>query len=570
MPQKAQVLAETFAVLIIFVAFFFCGGGRINEHSLELRPYPDALEQVWMAKQIAVGRSPLLPIGHEFHPSRYSVVHPFVQAIWISINGGDWRSAHRWSPIAIILGAIVFHLFLTTLHIKPLTRLVITLITTLSPAMIRESQATLQEPTIWLMFALSCLSWQVAMNNGCSRSFNQHLFMFAGMMSGLLICIRPTYVLWPVLLSGQAVYFFGRQNTNRWWTFILGLCASIVTCLLLMRRLTGQWALQHYDHWQYTGDFFALKNILMPRWFSQYPEEAVWQQLGADLIGLRTGLVPWGLAFTWVLLACPVVLFYRNKSKPDLLPVLVLFAIGQVAAHCSYVFYGPRFVIVAFACFVATGCVGWEVLAGRFSWPSQQKRCSAVVLSLLAAVLLTYGTDQRRTTMRKLYAELTGGLETRRETVSNTLATFRTDSCKLKRLHCPIYVCQVNPLFLRLCTDLPTTSVVYQLADGVNAYFDSQMMQLPYTHIKEDGRRLRPYHLSLTRQDPADNTIALRQGLFQLLLSEHGAIAIYVPLWKADEMSLLFAQMTNCGTMVDLSSSGSTWVLFVISMQQNP
>lgn len=421
-------LLELSVVLMLLHFFLGLGGAVPSADALEFRPVPDAVEYVWVADALAHGRSALMPVVNEWHPSRYSIVHPLMMSLWMQARGGSLESVWSWSPVAVWLGLLVLYFGLLRARVLWPFRLAFLYLALFTPMTFESARNLLQEPSLLLLFAVAlvCLhegllrmgsprhamsggdcpdtprepAWFPPLDEAPRRIIDRaSIFLFiSGAFGASLACVRPSLAAFPLLCLGVIVMLSWRQR-GRIIAYLLGGITCIVGLVLITWIATGRPRLYSYYHWNPEhgpgairwGQAFAFPGGLGPL--------RQWQQVFSDWLGLTPGITMAGWVSCMVLLVCELgACFSRWNGKPNaaddpthsamhrrLVHVLLLFCLSQVVFHCFYDYYHTRFFIVSFPAFAWAGILGMDRLL-KTMW--KRKRISAWMVASLGVVML--------------------------------------------------------------------------------------------------------------------------------------------------------------------------------------
>lgn len=371
---------------------FLFGGLSPRPESLLFRPVPDAAEQNFMAWAMATGHAPLLPIVHEVHPAHYSPVAPFATSLWMRLAGGSdpLSAAVTWPPAALLLGALCLWRAMGHGGMPTAVRATALLLVMGSPALLDCGRMTLQEPTMFLLFAAGAWAWAAGASappDPAGRALPGAVVRYgiAGFCHGALFCIRPsTAPLTPAVALGEA---WRGWRAGRWRDaglrmagYAAGWLAAVSATGNSMRWFAGEFALTGYRHWipDMAARMVAWSNLRAPinTDFGRQPDHL--RLLTDAVIGWRPGLSPVGypesvwLGFGVVVFpAAMAVAAWRRRSEAGA-PVsphsalgiwvcLLPFCAFQVVFHACYRFYDLRFqVLTATALSVAAVAGLWR------------------------------------------------------------------------------------------------------------------------------------------------------------------------------------------------------------------
>jgi hypothetical protein len=84
--RLAALLGSMAVFFLITFALMSRGIGRPTIDLAFFRPAPDTAEQLWIASSFSRFHTPLIPIAHEYHPSRYSPVHSWLVGLYLLLT----------------------------------------------------------------------------------------------------------------------------------------------------------------------------------------------------------------------------------------------------------------------------------------------------------------------------------------------------------------------------------------------------------------------------------------------------------------------------------------------------
>ncbi|MBN1515534.1 hypothetical protein JXA32_03085 [Candidatus Sumerlaeota bacterium] len=394
--QRAFALALECAALIgmLSVASWY-GFGHASPGSVRLMPSPDSPEQAWLASSMLHGFDPRLKIGNQLRPSRYSPAHPFFLQLAARWQRG-MAGIHQWSPVGICMGLLAVWLWLWLGGLDALARLGAVGMILFTPLFFRMSQTIMQESTIFMLFGLTMLGWLAwlrMLEQPDKPRWRLHVLGTAiGVVLGLLIAIRGTYIVLAPCMAGTHLYF--RQGEWRALAATATACAAVFAAQLTWNGYTGAgFGLFSYAHW---GHYFTNSFLWRQLWQPPFVSDAMGEPHPAALMMLRDwfgfqpeatafgplAMIPLALLGLWALIER-----VRDKDwpQPDIAPeswmatllpapdkrlyeqmvALALFLITQFALHHFYFFYSWRFWILAYPCIVLLGMAGWSLALKR-------------------------------------------------------------------------------------------------------------------------------------------------------------------------------------------------------------
>lgn len=395
--RSFPAVAEALAVLLLFLGFLALGAGRPDPEARMLRPHPDLLEQVHMAWALVRGTTPLVTVGNELHPPRYSFAHAVPLALWIRVTGKDPDAPFTW-PLAALAGAgAVLIAGLAAWRVPAPWRVAAVALFLLSPITLDAARSALQEPTMVLFLMAGTALWAWSFRTGPGR-LERAFCGAAGVCLGLAACIRPTA---GALLLGVALYELEAGRRGRGWARPLAGATGAVAAVLVVGALTwiftGAFRLVAYNHWQPGFRFFAPELAWRPPGnLPDGPPMGVVVQEALLATDPRTRLfllTPFAMGL--LLLAALVAPWFPECPPEDPaaappspaappLPssVFLLAALLEVLAFACYFYHAPRFFLPAWALVIVGGVLGAASLAARLP------RLPVVLAHALAAALL--------------------------------------------------------------------------------------------------------------------------------------------------------------------------------------
>ncbi|NUP90755.1 MAG: hypothetical protein HUU25_13210, partial [Candidatus Sumerlaeia bacterium] len=152
------------SLLLLLCCDYHVRVGDLPERGvLEFHPLPDAAEQAFVAQAFARGRDPMLPIGNELHPSRFSPVSPFLQSLtlrWLGDYDAEALLSH--SVFAVQAALVLLYGWMAALGLSVPARLAAVWMLVRTPMLRQMGRNILQEPQILLLFALAGLAAALA------------------------------------------------------------------------------------------------------------------------------------------------------------------------------------------------------------------------------------------------------------------------------------------------------------------------------------------------------------------------------------------------------------------------
>jgi hypothetical protein len=520
------------AVVLIIGQFLRQVGTTPAQGVLEIRPTPDAAELAWVAQAFAEGRGPLMPIADELHPSRFAPVHPLLASLWLRVWDGDLATALRgYSLAAMVLGAVLLHLWLGVAGLSPLGRVVVVAAVLRTPLAIAAARSLLQEPTLFLLFAAGGLAWSGGLRllrDAPRRPVGVCVFGLAGAILAAFTCIRPTGAPLLVVAAVDAVWTLGRRpSLGALGALALGAALVLGADVIYTLRVAGIVHLVAYSHWHPHFWGFSWARPFEPTRDIFHQTQGL--RLLRDALGLTGHLSSAGVASAIVaLVGIDLLLRFRTAPMRTQAVLLAVFALSQATAHLFYEFYATRFFIAAYPAFLIAGVAGWEA-ALRSLWRGERWRRAAVVLAVPALTVLFLGIGRPWPIAGKLASEKEWRMT----------QAHRANGERVRALECPLFVDRLPVLNMRLLLGLGDwPHPIAPLVSSLDLYSDGHSPLFVIGHVAP-GRG----HIEdppLWPGDPARSFLVdhrgqvANDGRIERLVAHDGRIAVYGPSWRTD------------------------------------
>jgi hypothetical protein len=579
---------ESLILILILKGFINLGAGKPEKGSLFFRPAPDAAEFAWVAQAFARGRSPLLPIVNELHPSRYSPIHPFLLSLWIRINWGNPDAIHTWSLYAIILGTAGLYILAIQNHWPRHYRILSAYLLLFTPFFVNQTRGFMQEPTIFLLFSWGILFWY----NGMRRSSGEKLIFqlsnkrdmvryglnfAAGLLLGAAGCIRLTiFPLFLFLAFAMVLVKSLRQAWMRIAIFLLGVSVIILVSGIYLYKIAGIPFVSAYQHWMPGVRYFAWKNAFIepPNYKVGLPNYLLTAQ---ELSGIRKS----GFLFGW---QSPVLLFIggfllvfsirkkmdADRKNPLLSPILLfllfLFALSQIVVHLFYNYYDLRFFILVYPIFVISGLAGWNLTISKIYHAKIMRKIYVIILAAgILALIAGIGNINHAWEVFSFMAQKTDALKTSREEIR----IHKRYGEFIPALSCPIFVDRLPVLNARILLGLHEYPFpIAPLERNAKTSGDGHTIQFLWYQVKPPVKYLDPGFL--WPGNPYENSLFdLEKGYFQeklieALLSHYGKIGIYYPLAREVELGPFFSNLDRNNYRIINANLEEQWALIII------
>ena len=338
-----------------------------------LFPGPDGIEYAWFAFALNEGRSPMVAVAHEVHPSRYGPIHPLCMAAYMFLDGDGMDSFLQYSEVAMMLACVCFWAMLAGLGARAPTRIAAVLVVFYSSQPIRRGRSLMPETTICMMLlagaALGVWCARFAPQGAWGRRLAVAGFVMAGALCAVPGTIRPSLL--PLAGLPILAALFGMEGDGRRRALLavsLGACCTPLLTMVANRGLMGYWGLTAYDHWTSSIRFMNPSTLLSPT--GAFPHApSILQLTGEAFLGRSMHLarspgpalpIVWGLALF-------SVLRFRAMPPPSRayswFPAFALVTFGvNFLFHLVYFFHDMRFHLMNFALVGAAAMMGAERL----------------------------------------------------------------------------------------------------------------------------------------------------------------------------------------------------------------
>jgi MFS family permease len=529
------------------------------------RPYPDAVEHAWVTQAFAHGRSPLMPLANELHPSRFSPIHPLMASLSLRLGEGEFTGLLWHSSAALVLGCLLIHGWLGVVGLSLTARIVALLAILRLPMMVTVGRNIMQEPSMLLLFGVGGLAWALAMQSlgrPRRRVIGMVSMALAGAALAALLCIRPPTAPMLVLVALHVVMTLGWRGALAPLIALgLGAAGVIVATALYVHHVAGLWDVTAYHHWipGFTGLSWSqpgrppLNGDSLPMGI----------MILSEVFGISTRLTAAGILSPVLALLGVALLIPRGLSWPGRLPMALLFAfaLSQLGFHLFYQHLEVRFFILAFPALLIAGAAGWDA-ALRAWWRRGQWRSLAALVALLVAIGLVGIPWPTRSAFVSTWD--------RREVMAH-----RRNASVVRHLDCPLLVHRMSVLSARLLLDLsdwPHVIAPFQVhlrldLDGHTPQFRMSDVGPPRGHLGDP---------SLWPEDPhfsglIDHDLEMIGGeQAERLLERHGRFAIYTPTWMEWQIGNLRGWALERGLTLRDISRDRRWCLIVVEPPPDP
>ena len=249
-------------------------------------------EYLYVANQFSSLSNPLLPIGIEYHPSRYSPVHSFFLALWTNIFPFT-ESFSFYSPVVIIFAMLMLYKTLELLNANHYYRVGLIGVILLSPITINISRSVMSESTMLLLF---CGALYFVVKGLLSVADKSYLFLYiSGFLLGLLVWCRITFAVLAMILVG-VVFCYLVSRGKPFSRSVLAISAGGASVLLLgcfyAFLLTGKLSFSTYSHWLGVYDLFGLQ---FPYLF--YTDSAEYNRIWKIVLATNFGFIPYSVYY---------------------------------------------------------------------------------------------------------------------------------------------------------------------------------------------------------------------------------------------------------------------------------
>jgi hypothetical protein len=617
-PLRAALRETLLFAAVLTLCHLFIGwcDARPGAGSPLLRPLPDASENAFVALAFAEGRSPLLPIANELHPSRFSPVHPFIASLWIRANGGGLRPIYDYPVYAVCLGALFLSVWLGVAGVSSPLRLIAVIAVLHSPLMIGLAQFFLQEPTFFLLFTVGGVAWSAGIR-GAGRNPNGIAALgalaFAGALWAALACARPPLMILGCLALAAIPLSLGKAKClNALVAVIIGGMSVVVLCIVYQLHVAGLFHVVAYHHW--APDFVGFHWAQPLRPPLNVADTPLWLLLLRDTLGLTEAVtVGWWITPALALVGV-LLLALRRLSTParGLGVLLLLFWVSQMALHAFYEHHDARFAVLSYPSLLMAGLIGWDG-ALRALWSrSAGAKLLAVTVALTLGIGLTgaWSTlplpeDAEESQDPEMEGESNEAVEVQPEGVASSefsltpvsaslesatgesvsdeeigfwdarefdlrlLAGIRAHIDTTKRLECPVFVDRTSLLNTRIFLEMADSPQVFaSLTEHLDHSQDGHLPQFWMSDVGPPRGLLES--AEIWPNDPLNSCLlhndctVIDDGRIERLIAQHGRIAIMYTIWRRKDLEPLFTWADAHGLQMRDAARDTSWRLRVL------
>ncbi len=189
------------AVILLLTSVMIKSAG--SRRGLELMPWPDGLEYVASAVNLAAGRGAVLHFGGYTYPPRYTAGYPLILEFFYGLNGTDFRPLYA----SMILGMLsVFGVFMLTRgQFWRLAATIAALLLALSPVFITYSSLVMSDVPTLCVTICAAVMLVLATSDYATQSpswMRMSAWLIFGLFAGFSTIIRPTNT---AILAGLAL-----------------------------------------------------------------------------------------------------------------------------------------------------------------------------------------------------------------------------------------------------------------------------------------------------------------------------------------------------------------------------
>lgn len=590
--QTALHVIEFIALFLLLLSWRNIIPDEARYESMVFRPVPDAAEYAYVAYAFTLGKSPLLPIANELHPSRYSPVHPFLMSVFLRLSGRALEQIFSYPLYAVVTGAILFYLWMVVGRMGLLWRLMTIFFILYTPLFQRVASSIMQESTLFFLFSVTNLALIVGIFSflkvgndkagaqmparSLFREWMGYLLLFiSGFCAGALSCMRPT--IFPIIIFdvGLLLWVFpGRQFFKPAAFFLLGSFACAGVIIIYMFRVAGLIDITAYRHWGAGGlrRLFGFRYVMSPP-VNGRSSLSNWLVYLQAISGHTRDMLLWGKnaaisLFVAGLLGAGILTregLWRKKAmgaeqKGVDLPgvnfyvfyrhcvILFLFALSQYLIHIFYFYHDVRFLVLLLPSCAVFGMAGCEIIT-RHLWRGMKKKGLVVVLVALLTINF-FNIPSFPDVLRRLELSDTGG--DIRQYFWKDAAVHNTNKRIAKSLNCPIFVDRLPVVNARLLLELmdypyPIAPLVRENDlqwDGHTVQFGAYSIGQPRGYINPASLwKDNPYYSFL--YDPYTQTF--KGEFLDSLVNYYGRIALYYPLWREKALAPVINDITARG-----------------------
>lgn len=579
------------------------GLGQPSSESHEYRPTPDAVEYAWVARQFAGGASPLMPIVNDLHPSRYAPVHPWFMSIWVRLHGDNDRAMFTWPMTAWLGGLLFLYLWMAIVRLSLPARFAILALILFSPLPYQICQELLQEPTMFMLFWMMILSWQLSiMILHKSQSSQQRLLpilsklILSGALAGAgvaaLVLMRPTIAPLGLLVL---VYL---AMVGEMWKRIIALLAYLTSGLLVTvvvvvynHTITGQYLLSTYYYWMPDIHTWIYDWGLLFTSDPQLHDIPRIDDLVRTFLGINSTLHPMGVVSGTLIFAG--VLYHaaawaralgaklaNSKAVPNAYSInaiallLILFFVSQIIIHIAYKAWYPRFFVLIHSLWIVLGVVGIEKIVSSLRAKFPQYQSAVIVLTAALFILITgiYRYPLINVAIRDITQP-----DIKPEHRDAFARVHRFFTPLMKREAAPLFVDRLPVLNARLLLDLDVKSFPFPISQFEyqnDLYWDGHTVQFfMFKPLKVMGQ-LNPgapwrslphlsYLVNLKQRE-------IETEYFTGLLNHYGKIIIYINIYREHRLELLLDWARENGVKVQWRIEHDGWVMIVLTHADPP
>lgn len=417
-PSRARVfgwIAECIAVIVIVLMYHSVTKPELYSNGHMLFPGPDGVEYGWTAAALNARRSPMIPVSHELHPSRYNPIHPIFMAAYMFVDGDGMRSFVDYSEFAMIVAMLAFWAMMIGLGTRAPTRIAALIFVMLSYQGVRLGRSLMPESTVSLTLfvgaALAIWFARLAIREGLwdrRRGRRRLLAMMfvATAFCAAPMCMRPSLL--PFLAIPLLAILLGvpaGERTGSLIAFLVGAATTPLLCVGYNRLVQGYWGLTGYPHWLGNFSVMTLDAAYQPS--ASFPHaRLIGERLAESLIGKALELSRSTLPAMPILVGLSAVatLPVAKPAQPiaTLRKWFCVFAVLGFAVnlgfHFFYFFHDMRFHFMHFALLIAAGMIGAErvflyLIESKTRWVTSTGRICAVVGFVLITDLAFWPED---------------------------------------------------------------------------------------------------------------------------------------------------------------------------------
>lgn len=579
LSRSTTILANIALFVFFGWVFVMLGADTPTSDALIFRPGPDVGEQVYVAHAMALGHNTLLPIGNNLYPSRYSPVHPFLLSLWMRLHGRNLDAVFTYSPVAVFAAFLLAQWWMALGGLGLTGRVTVFLILLASPAYLNCARNIMQDSSMPLLFVSGCLLWLAAVQQlrGDKPRVNWQiglmLSLFAGIVHGALVCIRPVIAPLSVCAALHLLLMLRfRRFLQATAMMALGYLFVIVPVAGYVHSQSGAWNVVAYNYWEpnYNERHFNRSQPFEPETSATQAidertsttEEtttspirlvAMWYSLTGNEPGLTSvPLEAHGLLFAGIVPLLFLLIFRpraRSEKWDSLVPflcqlfVLILFSIFLLGVQSFYFGFHARYFLLPYLILAVSGTTGWYCLVERLRnlgrmgpWLSGVTAAGLLValasgLSYTDHIFDNLSAKESPRRVRRLFEiEAAGHAEARKA---------------VHALKCPLFVDRIpllNARFSLGMTDSPYP--IFFLCNEKDKYFTAELSQWPIREkLEPKGHVVSPEKWAFAPDSSwlyYPKTEFIARNRLDAAIENFGKIGIYFPTWrKADMKELL-------------------------------